>query len=127
MDRPYSCSHCSKTFSEKSKLTRHSQIHVSSRPLKCPYCPKTFTLDFNLRTHMRSHTGDKPFHCPYADCTKSCTQLGNLTVHMKQVHGQVRSAHVKISRFIGGEGSEEEEHYLITGTLNQVKLTDTAV
>ena len=100
------------------------QIHSGSKPFKCPYCSKNFSLDFNLRTHIRIHTGERPFQCPYPECTKACAQQGNLTIHMKQVHGQVRAILVKTA---GTVEPEDEDHFLITGSLSKVKSSKPGV
>ena len=116
MEKRLKCGECPRTFDDQGKLARHQQQHNGVKPYLCPYCQKSFSLDYNLRTHLRVHTGERPFKCPYPGCTKACSQPSNLNIHMKQVHGQVRSA--KQSSNTPREG---EEHLLITGTLSQVR------
>ncbi|KAK9763010.1 hypothetical protein K7432_010711 [Basidiobolus ranarum] len=42
-DRPYSCTHCSRSFTRKYDLERHERLHTGDKPYKCAFCHKSFT------------------------------------------------------------------------------------
>lgn len=81
VDRPYSCSVCSKNFRIKSILTRHMKTHTGEKPYSCSVCGKSFIQRSYLHTHMNSHSGQKPYTCNF--CGRGFTQVGNMNAHMR--------------------------------------------
>lgn len=65
-DRPFSCTHCQKTFAKLSSCKRHEEIHNPQRfagppSFACNLCPKSYHLEFSLRNHRQVyHFGYKP-------------------------------------------------------------------
>ena len=51
----HECSYCGKRFPTPSKLQRHSFIHTGEKPFSCPHCPKSYTQLAHLKNHMASH------------------------------------------------------------------------
>lgn len=51
--RPFSCSYCSRSFSRKHDLERHSRVHSGVRPYVCRVCHMGFPRSDALRRHIR--------------------------------------------------------------------------
>jgi len=78
---------CDKSFSDKSNLSKHLQLHEGQVNL-CDQCGKTFTRKGNLNRHKKQvHSDSRPFQCSIDGCDKSFKLKYNLTKHLKQVHG----------------------------------------
>ncbi|XP_014275076.1 putative zinc finger protein 286B [Halyomorpha halys] len=55
---PFTCIHCSKSFSQKRNLTLHEREHFNEKFYKCSLCPKTFISPRNCKNHERSHANE---------------------------------------------------------------------
>ncbi|XP_075993074.1 uncharacterized protein LOC142987970 [Genypterus blacodes] len=91
--KPFSCSVCSKHFTQNIGLKRHMRIHTGEKPFICSVCGKNFTISGNLKLHMRIHTGEKPHSCSV--CGKSFIDNGNLKRHM-QIHTGEKPHHCSV-------------------------------
>ncbi|OXA43290.1 Transcriptional repressor CTCFL [Folsomia candida] len=76
-EKPFKCSTCAFSFSEKYNLQAHERVHLakSDRPLvQCTLCLQTFLNNSTLRQHIRNkHENSRPsYDCPLLQETKQC-------------------------------------------------------
>ena len=57
------CLVCKNTFSNKSSLLKHMNIHSTETPHYCSFCDEGFRLKSELKTHIKMHTGECPYMC----------------------------------------------------------------
>lgn len=55
----YPCTHCSKSFDFRFKLTEHMRIHTGEKPYSCSICQKAFRIAQSLRLHMVKRHNDQ--------------------------------------------------------------------
>ena len=103
--RPFGCTKCDRSFTEKNKLVAHLKTHgiedakfvveeaePKTRPPvqqasgnhQCSMCDRSFVSPWKLKRHQTIHTGKKPFFCKL--CTKAFAEKNKLENHFKAVH-----------------------------------------
>ncbi|XP_046408786.1 zinc finger protein 569-like [Ischnura elegans] len=80
-DKPYSCSECTESFTQKRDLTVHKLTHTGGKRYSCSTCSKSFTHRGHLNIHLRTHSGEKPFICNL--CSKSFARRDKLVIHTR--------------------------------------------
>ena len=55
-ETPYTCSKCSKSFSQSGSLYRHLRVHTGEKPYKCAQCLKCYSESRSLKSHIKTHT-----------------------------------------------------------------------
>ncbi|XP_034072382.1 zinc finger protein 771-like [Gymnodraco acuticeps] len=85
-EKPFGCSLCEKTFTQRGNLNRHMRIHSGEKTFGCSICKKYFAQRGDLNKHMRIHTGEKPFICTI--CKKSFADRGDLKKHTRVHTGE---------------------------------------
>ena len=82
------CEICSRTFSNKSKLSQHMNIHEEEEML-CVECNKVFKNRYYLKLHNQSsHSGDGA-NC--SECGKWFNTAVTLKNHVKRMHRRVNN------------------------------------
>lgn len=126
LEKPFSCSKCSRAFSLKSNLDRHSRdvkcltassVNKTEKPTKddkrksvhkCEVCSKTYQRQEYLTRHLRSHTvthTTKKFECYFCRFTpevgdqraKNC--MRRLIRHMRK-HSSCKTVNNEVQRHI---------------------------
>ena len=114
----FSCTFCPKTFQRRSQLNEHLRTHTKERNFSCEVCGVSFKLMKTLRKHFNElhnpnyvpdhicnicgkgfaikskltnhqflqHTNIRPFKC--RECGSTFKARGNLTKHLRRVHGR---------------------------------------
>ncbi|XP_041750734.1 zinc finger protein 316-like [Coregonus clupeaformis] len=78
--KPYSCSHCGKSFPQLRNLKHHQKYHhTGKKAFTCSQCGMGFVYMSHFRVHMQRHTGERPFSC--SQCGKSFNLQSGLMKH----------------------------------------------
>ena len=80
-----SCDVCSKSFSSRTGLRRHKNVHSGILKFPCPHCTSVFGYGGNLKRHIRIHKGEKPFACQV--CKREFSDDSHRKAHTK-MHGR---------------------------------------
>lgn len=84
--KPFKCNTCQKSFSEKTKLSRHMSLHSAGKNFICPDCAKSFKTKDSLRIHSLIHRNEKPFACKV--CSARFNNSSNLKKHLASHSGK---------------------------------------
>ena len=91
INKSYKCDICEKIFPKRKYLLRHVHtVHVKTKSIvainkeyTCDICHKLFTAG-SFKQNV--HEGQKEYKCER--CGKEFGQLGNLKIHIKNVHNE---------------------------------------
>ena len=85
-EKPFSCSHCDKTFVDSESLIKHERTHSSDKPFSCSHCDKEFTTADDLKNHDNKHSDQKAFSC--TECDKNFSDSKSLKDHKSTTHSE---------------------------------------
>ncbi|XP_071381003.1 zinc finger protein Helios isoform X1 [Centroberyx affinis] len=88
-ERPFHCSQCGVSFTQKGNLLRHIKLHTGEKPFKCPFCNYACRRRDALTGHLRTHAVGKPHKCNY--CGRSYKQRTSLEEHKERCHSYLQS------------------------------------
>ena len=81
--KPYNCSLCDKSFSDKNKLKKHLRI-LKNKTHICPNCNQKFHIKSDLKKHFDTVHEGKPHKCSL--CGKNFKFNSSLKRHFDVVH-----------------------------------------
>lgn len=123
-EKPFSCSFCSRRFTQKIGLDNHLTTHTGEKPHGCSLCSKRFSRSDTLKIHMRIHSRKARFTCRMCDRksalappgTHQCIspqplQLQQLWSNQrtKQLHG-LEDGDITTFTFTGAPVKSEDAH-----------------
>uniref|UniRef100_A0A4W5RMG1 IKAROS family zinc finger 4 n=1 Tax=Hucho hucho TaxID=62062 RepID=A0A4W5RMG1_9TELE len=88
-ERPFQCTQCGASFTQKGNLLRHTKLHSGEKPFKCPFCNYACRRRDALSGHIRTHTVGKLYKCSY--CGRSYKQQSTLEEHLERCHNYLKS------------------------------------
>lgn len=87
--KKYACRFCPKRFGRQDCAARHEELHTGAQRFACSFCGKGFFQHSNLKRHETlNHAIDKPHECNLCPYTKKFQLSSSLKRHMKMFHGQ---------------------------------------
>ncbi|XP_034008123.1 DNA-binding protein Ikaros isoform X4 [Trematomus bernacchii] len=87
-ERPFQCSQCGASFTQKGNLLRHIKLHSGEKPFKCHMCSYACRRRDALSGHLRTHSVGKPHKCAY--CGRSYKQRSSLEEHKERCHNYLQ-------------------------------------
>lgn len=88
-ERPFQCSQCGASFTQKGNLLRHIKLHSGEKPFKCHLCSYACRRRDALTGHLRTHSGE------YAELnhTAAFVEIGTLGGSFYKRHDMFCSAY----------------------------------
>ncbi|XP_054877654.1 DNA-binding protein Ikaros isoform X5 [Poeciliopsis prolifica] len=106
-ERPFQCSQCGASFTQKGNLLRHIKLHSGEKPFKCHLCSYACRRRDALTGHLRTHSVGKPHKCAY--CGRSYKQRSSLEEHKERCHNYLQCMGLQNSIYTVKEESSQNE------------------
>uniref|UniRef100_A0A8C6TJ84 IKAROS family zinc finger 1 (Ikaros) n=1 Tax=Neogobius melanostomus TaxID=47308 RepID=A0A8C6TJ84_9GOBI len=98
-ERPFQCSQCGASFTQKGNLLRHIKLHSGEKPFKCHLCSYACRRRDALTGHLRTHSVGKPHKCAY--CGRSYKQRSSLEEHKERCHNYLQCMGLQSNIYTG--------------------------
>ncbi|XP_053731515.1 DNA-binding protein Ikaros isoform X5 [Synchiropus splendidus] len=106
-ERPFQCSQCGASFTQKGNLLRHIKLHSGEKPFKCHLCSYACRRRDALTGHLRTHSVGKPHKCAY--CGRSYKQRSSLEEHKERCHNYLQCMGRQNIYTVKEESSQSEQ------------------
>ncbi|XP_078129935.1 DNA-binding protein Ikaros isoform X6 [Sander vitreus] len=124
-ERPFQCSQCGASFTQKGNLLRHIKLHSGEKPFKCHLCSYACRRRDALSGHLRTHSVGKPHKCAY--CGRSYKQRSSLEEHKERCHNYLQCMGLQNSMYTGEKRLSDLSYDAGAGELIQPHVIDQAI
>ncbi|XP_067383392.1 DNA-binding protein Ikaros isoform X7 [Channa argus] len=124
-ERPFQCSQCGASFTQKGNLLRHIKLHSGEKPFKCHLCSYACRRRDALTGHLRTHSVGKPHKCAY--CGRSYKQRSSLEEHKERCHNYLQFMGLQNSIYTGDKRLADVTYDGGAGELIQPHVIDQAI
>ncbi|XP_028458993.1 DNA-binding protein Ikaros isoform X7 [Perca flavescens] len=124
-ERPFQCSQCGASFTQKGNLLRHIKLHSGEKPFKCHLCSYACRRRDALSGHLRTHSVGKPHKCAY--CGRSYKQRSSLEEHKERCHNYLQCMGLQNSMYTGEKRLSDLSYDGGAGELIQPHVIDQAI
>ncbi|XP_078787561.1 DNA-binding protein Ikaros isoform X6 [Oryzias latipes] len=124
-ERPFQCSQCGASFTQKGNLLRHIKLHSGEKPFKCHLCSYACRRRDALTGHLRTHSVGKPHKCGY--CGRSYKQRSSLEEHKERCHNYLQCMGLQNSIYTGDKRLSDLSYDGAAGELIQPHVIDQAI
>uniref|UniRef100_UPI0037E8872F DNA-binding protein Ikaros isoform X6 n=1 Tax=Semicossyphus pulcher TaxID=241346 RepID=UPI0037E8872F len=124
-ERPFQCSQCGASFTQKGNLLRHIKLHSGEKPFKCHLCSYACRRRDALTGHLRTHSVGKPHKCAY--CGRSYKQRSSLEEHKERCHNYLQCMGLQNSIYTGDKRLSDLSFDGGAGELIQPHVIDQAI
>lgn len=83
-ERPFQCSQCGASFTQKGNLLRHIKLHSGEKPFKCHLCSYACRRRDALTGHLRTHSGQSASVVPLQRMTSRERTKGFMRVNFHE-------------------------------------------
>uniref|UniRef100_A0A4W5P885 IKAROS family zinc finger 1 (Ikaros) n=1 Tax=Hucho hucho TaxID=62062 RepID=A0A4W5P885_9TELE len=124
-ERPFQCTQCGASFTQKGNLLRHIKLHSGEKPFKCHLCNYACRRRDALSGHLRTHSVGKPHKCAY--CGRSYKQRSSLEEHKERCHNYLQCMGLQNSIYTGEKRLSDISFEGGPGELMQPHVIDQAI
>ncbi|XP_033835757.1 DNA-binding protein Ikaros isoform X4 [Periophthalmus magnuspinnatus] len=124
-ERPFQCSQCGASFTQKGNLLRHIKLHSGEKPFKCHLCSYACRRRDALTGHLRTHSVGKPHKCAY--CGRSYKQRSSLEEHKERCHNYLQCMGLQNNIYPGDKRLSDLSYDTTSTDLMQPHVIDQAI
>ncbi|XP_026165993.2 DNA-binding protein Ikaros isoform X6 [Mastacembelus armatus] len=124
-ERPFQCSQCGASFTQKGNLLRHIKLHSGEKPFKCHLCSYACRRRDALTGHLRTHSVGKPHKCAY--CGRSYKQRSSLEEHKERCHNYLQCMGLQNTMYTGDKRLSDLSYEAGAAELIQPHVIDQAI